>query len=99
MGSKVRAAFHGSTAYDAMRRQIALVESDPLMLWLSTEGPDAVGLFDPVGPVVDDAEREGARLIGALPCSTPHGAGGTFPHEVELTPVRVGPCPGCGAAL
>lgn len=32
-------------------------------------------------------------------CSEPHGAGGVLGHEVEMTPVHDGPCPGCGAVV
>lgn len=48
---------------------------------------------------VEDLEAEGSRLIGAVSCPGPHGAGGTFPHEVEMTNVIPAGCPSCKAAV
>lgn len=44
-------------------------------------------------------EMFGAEAIGARPCPSPHGAGGTFPHEVEMTNIIPAGCPSCGAAV
>lgn len=99
MARKIRAAFHGSTAFDALRRDLAAANSHPLAAFLSFEGGDALGVGPDWAGAVAAVEDEGSRLIGAVPCSEVHGRGGLFPHEDYLVPAHDGPCPSCGAAL
>lgn len=81
-------------------RQLAAANSSPFAAWLTfSDEVTSIGLTTDWRGMVEALEAEGARLIGAVPCPSPHGAGGTFPHEVEMTNIIPAGCPSCGAAV
>lgn len=81
-------------------RQLAAANSSPFAAWLSfSDEVTDIGLVTDWGGMVKDLEAEGSWLIGAVPCPAPHGAGGTFPPEVEMTNIIPSGCPACGAAV
>lgn len=68
----------------------------PFAAWISEAVP-AAGGYDPLPEIVAEAEAEGARLIGALPCPEPHGMADE--HDPENVLFALTTCPACGARV
>lgn len=86
-------------ALERFKWNLASANSHPLAAFLSFEAPDLGFPAPEWAELIADAEAEGSRLIGAVPCpdEVPHG----WEHSQtgEVHDFKGGPCPSCGAIV